>query len=146
MDDGYGARSARVNRLPRDRHDRRPSDIRNREQYDARGRRPERWQCQCPVKPGGRECPNSSQGSSGGRVMRGRILIVVDDPAEPRLLAQMVRQFGYEPAVAASGEAALAALTGTNGTRIDAGVLDLITPDLDGVGVLAKMCAGGRAI
>src|SRR5262245_23722327 len=78
--------------------------------------------------------------------MRERILIVVDDPVERRLLDQMVRQFGYEPAVAASGEAALAALTGTNGTRIDAVVLDLITPDLDGVGVLAKMCAAGLAV
>jgi DNA-binding NtrC family response regulator len=78
--------------------------------------------------------------------MRERILIVVVDPVERRLLDQMVRQFGYEPAVAASGEAALAALTGTNGTRIDAVVLDLVTPDLDGVGVLAKMCAAGLAV
>jgi len=78
--------------------------------------------------------------------MRERILIVVVDLVERRLLDQMVRQFGYEPAVAASGEAALAALTGTNGTRIDAVVLDLITPDLDGVGVLAKMCAAGLAV
>src|SRR5262249_34747666 len=78
--------------------------------------------------------------------MRERILIVVDDPVERRLLDQMVRQFGYEPAVAASSEAALAALTGTHGTRIDAVVLDLVMPDLDGVGVLAKMCAAGLAV
>jgi DNA-binding NtrC family response regulator len=63
---------------------------------------------------------------------------------ERRLLDQMVRQFGYEPAVAASSEAALAALTGTHGTRIDAVVLDLVMPDLDGV--LAKMCAAGLAV
>jgi DNA-binding NtrC family response regulator len=78
--------------------------------------------------------------------MRERILIVVDDPVERRLLDQMVRQFGYEPAVAASSEAALAALTGTHGTRIDAVVLDLVMPDLDRVGVLAKMCAADLAV
>ena len=78
--------------------------------------------------------------------MRERILIVDDDPAERCLLDEMVRQLGYEPEIATSGEAALAALTGKHGARIDAVVLDLMMPDLDGVGVLAEARAAGLAV
>lgn len=78
--------------------------------------------------------------------MRERILIVDDEPAERCLLDEMVRQLGYEPEIATSGEAALAALTGQHGARIDAVVLDLMMPDLDGVGVLAEARAAGLAV
>jgi DNA-binding NtrC family response regulator len=75
--------------------------------------------------------------------MRERVLIVDDDPVQRRLLDDMVRKFGYEPIVAAGGDAAVAALTATDSARIDAVVLDLIMPDLDGLGMLAKMRAAG---
>jgi DNA-binding NtrC family response regulator len=71
--------------------------------------------------------------------MSERILIVDDDPVQRRLLDNMVRKFGYEPLVAEGGDAAVALLTGEDDAHIDAVVLDLVMPDLDGLGVLAKM-------
>src|SRR5215831_2757957 len=78
--------------------------------------------------------------------MSERVLIVDDDPVQRRLLDNMVRKLGYEPLVAEGGDAAMAALTGDDGARIDAVVLDLVMPDLDGLGVLAKMREAGLAI
>jgi DNA-binding NtrC family response regulator len=83
--------------------------------------------------------------------MSERILIVDDDPVQRRLLDNMVRKFGYEPLVAEGGDAAIAALTGaeglgTGGAGIDAVVLDLVMPDLDGLGVLAKMREAGLTL
>jgi DNA-binding NtrC family response regulator len=75
--------------------------------------------------------------------MSERVLIVDDDPVQRRLLDNMVRKFGYEPLVAEGGDAAIAALTGSDGANIDAVVLDLVMPDLDGLGVLAKMREAG---
>jgi DNA-binding NtrC family response regulator len=77
--------------------------------------------------------------------MSERILIVDDDPVQRRLLHDMVRQFGYEPLVAEGGDAAVALLTGEDTALIDAVVLDLVMPDLDGLGVLAKMREAGLA-
>jgi DNA-binding NtrC family response regulator len=78
--------------------------------------------------------------------MSERVLIVDDDPVQRRLLDNMVRKLGYEPLVAEGGDAAVAALTGADGARIDAVVLDLVMPDLDGLGVLAKMREAGVGI
>ena len=69
--------------------------------------------------------------------MAERILIVDDDPVQRRLLDNMVRKFGHEPTLAESGDQALAFLT--NGERYDAVVLDLVMPDLDGLGVLTRL-------
>jgi DNA-binding NtrC family response regulator len=68
-----------------------------------------------------------------------RILIVDDDPVQRRLLENMVRRFGYDPLVAEGGDAAVALLTAADGAPIHAVVLDLMMPDLDGLGVLAKI-------
>src|SRR6266849_6845468 len=78
--------------------------------------------------------------------MSERVLIVDDDPVQRRLLDNMVRKFGYEPLVAEVGDAAATLLTGPEDARIDAVVLDLVMPDLDGLGVLAKMREAGLAI
>jgi DNA-binding NtrC family response regulator len=78
--------------------------------------------------------------------MSERVLIVDDDPVQRRLLDNMVRKLGYEPVVAEGGDAALAALTATDGARIDAVVLDLVMPDLDGLGVLARMREAGVGV
>src|SRR5262245_44339690 len=66
-----------------------------------------------------------------------RVLIVDDDPVQRRLLENVVTRTGYEAVVAEGGDAAVALLTGAD--RFDAVVLDLVMPDLDGLGVLAKM-------
>src|SRR4029077_4026505 len=75
-----------------------------------------------------------------------RVLIVDDDPVQRRLLDNMARKFGYEPVLAESGEAAAALLTGPNPERIDCVVLDLVMPDLDGLGVLARLRAAGNNV
>src|SRR6202022_2209290 len=78
--------------------------------------------------------------------MRECILIVDDDPVQRRLLDNEVRKFGYDALLAEGGDLALAILTGDEGQRIDAVVLDLVMPDLDGLGVLAKMRDVGLSI
>jgi len=70
-----------------------------------------------------------------------RVLIVDDDPVQRRLLENMVSRFGYEALVAEGGDPAMALLKG--GPAIDAVVLDLVMPDLDGFGVLAGLRAAG---
>jgi DNA-binding NtrC family response regulator len=67
------------------------------------------------------------------------ILIVDDDPVQCRLLEAMLHKFEYETIVRDSGDAALSLLTGPDGARIDCVILDLVMPNLDGLGVLAKM-------
>src|SRR3954469_11486704 len=75
--------------------------------------------------------------------MPNTILIVDDDPVQRRLLEAMLRRFGYEPLVAENGEQALLRLRAADGARIDLVVLDLMMPDLGGLGVLARMREGG---
>src|SRR4051812_39812511 len=71
--------------------------------------------------------------------MAERILIVDDEPVQRRLLQNMVTRAGYEAIVLDGGDAAATLLTGPEGSRIDAVVLDLVMPDLDGLGVLARI-------
>ena len=78
--------------------------------------------------------------------MSERVLIVDDDPVARRLLDNMVRKSGYEPVIAEGGEAAAALLGSPEGATIDAVILDLVMPDLDGLGVLARMREAGLSI
>ena len=68
-----------------------------------------------------------------------RVLIVDDDPVQRRLLENMVSRADFEPVLAEGGDAALAVLGGPEGSSIDCVILDLVMPDLDGLGVLARM-------
>jgi DNA-binding NtrC family response regulator len=77
--------------------------------------------------------------------MAATILVVDDDPVQRRLLEAMVHRFGYTAVVVDGGEAALRALTGGD-ARIDCVVLDVVMPDLDGLGVLARMREAGIAV
>jgi DNA-binding NtrC family response regulator len=74
------------------------------------------------------------------------VLIVDDDPVQRRLLESMVERFGYHAIVADGGDAAVKALVGAESSRIDGVVLDLVMPDLDGLGVLARMREAGLTI
>ncbi|HML12224.1 MAG TPA: sigma-54 dependent transcriptional regulator [Xanthobacteraceae bacterium] len=73
------------------------------------------------------------------------ILIVDDDPVQRRLVESMARRFGYDAIAVEGGDAALKLLSG-NGARVDAVVLDLVMPDLDGLGVLAEMREAGLTV
>src|SRR5260370_16434505 len=75
--------------------------------------------------------------------MAARILIVDDDAVARRLVENMVQKCGYETVVVDSGDAAIAALTPPDAPPIDAVVLDLVMPGLDGMGVLAKIREAG---
>ena len=72
------------------------------------------------------------------------VLIVDDDPVQRRLLEAMVQRFGYQALIAEGGDSALALLG--EAQRIDCVVLDLVMPDLDGLGVLARMREAGLNI
>jgi DNA-binding NtrC family response regulator len=74
------------------------------------------------------------------------ILIVDDDPVQRRLIESMARRFGYEAIAVEGGDAALKLLLRGSGPRVDAVVLDLVMPDLDGLGVLAEMREAGVSV
>jgi DNA-binding NtrC family response regulator len=78
--------------------------------------------------------------------MSERVLIVDDDPVQRRLLEHMVGRFGYETLIAEGGDAAITLLAGEGGPSIDVVVLDLVMPDLDGLGVLARLREAGIAL
>jgi DNA-binding NtrC family response regulator len=58
----------------------------------------------------------------------------------------MARRFGYDAVAVEGGDAALKLLLSRNGPRVDAVVLDLVMPDLDGLGVLAEMREAGLSV
>jgi len=74
------------------------------------------------------------------------ILIADDDAVARRLVENMVQKCGYETVVVDSGDAAIAMLTAADAPVIDAVVLDLVMPGLDGMGVLAKLRDAGLHI
>src|SRR5689334_19462399 len=74
------------------------------------------------------------------------ILIADDDAVQRRLLENMVQKCGYASLAVDSGDAVMAAPTGPDGRAVDALVLDLVMPGLDGMGVLAKMREAGLTI
>src|SRR5438309_10382808 len=78
--------------------------------------------------------------------MAASILIADDDAVQRRLVENMVQKCGYETIVVDSGDAAVTILTAPDGPVIDAVVLDLVMPGLDGMGVLAKIREAGLNI
>ncbi|CAN5312246.1 sigma-54 dependent transcriptional regulator [soil metagenome] len=75
--------------------------------------------------------------------MAERILIADDDAVQRRLVENMVVRCGYEAIVVDSGDAAVARLTDPDAPPVDAMVLDLVMPGLDGMGVLARIREAG---
>jgi DNA-binding NtrC family response regulator len=78
--------------------------------------------------------------------MAATILIADDDAVARRLVENMVQKCGYETTVVESGDAAIALLTAPDAPVIDAVVLDLVMPGLDGMGVLAKIREAGLTV
>ncbi|MFB6419123.1 MULTISPECIES: sigma-54-dependent transcriptional regulator [Bradyrhizobium] len=78
--------------------------------------------------------------------MAASILIADDDAVARRLVENMVQKCGYETVVVDSGDAAIAALTAPDAAPIDAVILDLVMPGLDGMGVLAKIRDAGLSV
>lgn len=66
-----------------------------------------------------------------------RVLVVDDDPVQLRLTAEVANRAGFKPITATGGEQALAILR--DDRNIGAMILDLVMPDLDGMGVMAAM-------
>src|SRR6266404_1218520 len=69
--------------------------------------------------------------------MAATILIADDDPVQRRLVENMVQKCGYD---------AIAVLTGPDAVTVDAIVLDLVMPGLDGMGVLDRIREAGLNI
>src|SRR5690606_8123201 len=65
------------------------------------------------------------------------VLVVDDDPVQLRLTAEVANRAGFRPLTATGGEQALAMLR--EDRQIGAMILDLVMPDLDGMGVMAAM-------
>ncbi|MBU1175200.1 MAG: sigma-54 dependent transcriptional regulator [Alphaproteobacteria bacterium] len=68
-----------------------------------------------------------------------KVLVVDDDPVQLRLTSEVARKAGFDVVTAAGGAEALSILAG--GSAVGAMVLDLVMPDLDGLGVLEAMQA-----
>lgn len=75
--------------------------------------------------------------------MSASLLIADDDPVQRRLLEAMAKRFGYEPTLVDGGEPALRALAEK---AFDLVILDLVMPDLDGMGVLGRLREKGNDI
>src|SRR6202022_4069459 len=78
--------------------------------------------------------------------MAAMILIADDDAVQRRLVENMVQRCGYQAITGDSGDAAMAALMAPETPAIDAVVLDLVMPGLDGMGVLEKIREAGLNI
>ncbi|HEU4476374.1 MAG TPA: sigma-54 dependent transcriptional regulator [Methyloceanibacter sp.] len=68
-----------------------------------------------------------------------RVLVVDDDPAQRRILEEVIKRFGYHVAAVESGDKALAALKSDNTGDICLVLLDLVMPGTDGMAVLSAM-------
>ena len=73
--------------------------------------------------------------------MASRILIVEDDPAQRRILEELVKRFGFESSSADGGIKGLEALQGPQGGNIELVILDLLMPGMDGLEFIEKMQA-----
>lgn len=78
--------------------------------------------------------------------LRSSVLVVDDDPVQRRLLEAALTRLGHSPICMESGQEALNFLRGPDGKSVRAVLLDLIMPDLDGMGVLSALKADGNAV
>ena len=67
------------------------------------------------------------------------VLIVDDDPAQRRILAESIKRLGYETKVAAGGKDAVALMESPEAEDISLILLDLVMPDMNGHEVLERL-------
>jgi two-component system response regulator MtrA len=77
-------------------------------------------------------------GGTPEELMKGRVLVVDDDPALAEMLGIVLRGEGFEPAFVADGDKALAAF---RETKPDVVLLDLMLPNKDGLEVCRQIRA-----
>jgi two-component system response regulator MtrA len=77
-------------------------------------------------------------GTARDAIMKGRVLVVDDDPALAEMLGIVLRGEGFEPAFVADGDKALAAF---RETKPDVVLLDLMLPNKDGLEVCRQIRA-----
>jgi DNA-binding NtrC family response regulator len=68
-----------------------------------------------------------------------RVLIVDDEPAQRRILEEIIKRLGFETRSAHSGEQALQVLESPDNGGISLVVLDLVMPGVDGMAVLQRL-------
>jgi DNA-binding NtrC family response regulator len=73
--------------------------------------------------------------------MPATILVVDDDPVQRRLLSGLLSRFDYTPVTVEGGQDALDYLDSPKGKAVRIILLDLVMPDLDGMGVLERLQA-----
>lgn len=71
--------------------------------------------------------------------MAKRVLIVDDDPAQRRILEEMIKRQGFETKTTNSGEQAIQILEGPDHGSISLVLLDLVMPGVDGMAVLDRL-------
>lgn len=67
------------------------------------------------------------------------ILIVEDDPAQRRILEEMIKRLGFDTVTADGGFAAIEFLDSPRAEKLSAILLDLVMPECDGMDVLTHM-------
>ena len=71
--------------------------------------------------------------------MAPRVLIVDDDPAQRRILEEMVKRLGFEALSADGGAKGLEVLQGPHGAGLELIILDLMMPGMDGLEFLERL-------
>ena len=79
--------------------------------------------------------------SSSAQRMRGKVLVVDDEPTIGDVVSRYLRRAGYDTHVAATGRDALSRV---GSDRPDVVVLDLMLPDVDGLEVMRRLRAQDR--
>lgn len=67
------------------------------------------------------------------------VLIVDDDPAQRRILAESIKRLGHETKIAEGGKEAISLLEGESASEISLILLDLVMPDMSGHDVLEHL-------
>ncbi len=73
--------------------------------------------------------------------MAHKILIVEDDPAQRRILEELVKRYGFEAVTADSATAGLDILEASRSKPVDLIILDLVMPEIDGLEFLERLSA-----